>query len=173
MSILQKSSTNGLKKNIFGEKNPNVFFNSSIKSTNMPTFYFTNFLDSRKVPMADCLKREKRRILNKTVNYDNEYEIKKIDTNHEQTKIDNILKNTLNISSIPTSSILRLKSVANPELQFFFLDDKKGNYEVIFIDVYHLVLPAPDKSHKEKKANPKKKYEEHKNAKYCLSNFFK
>lgn len=173
MNILQKNSTNGLKKNIFGEKNPNVFFNSNIKSTNLPKFYFTNYLDSKKVPMVDCLKRERRKFLKKTVNYDKEYEIKPIKTTHEQAKIDEILKTTLNISNIPVSSIMRLKSIYNPELQLFFLDDKKGNYEVIFIDIYHLVLPAPDKSHNEKKANPKEKYETHKNASYCLSNIFK
>lgn len=173
MSILQKSSTNGLKKNIFGEKSPNVFFNSNIKSTNLPNFYFTNYLDNKRVPMVNCLKKEKRRILNKTLNYDNEYEIKTINTNREQLKIDTILKSTIGISNIPVSRILRLKSVYNPDLQFFFLDDKKGNYEVIFIDIYHLVLPAPNKLYKEKKANPKKKYEEHKNAAYCLSNIYK
>lgn len=174
MSILQKNSINGgLRKNIFGEKEPNVFFNSNIKSTNLPEFYFTNFLDSKRIPMADFLKREKRRILKNTVNYDNEYEIKTIDRNHEQKKIDKILKETLNKESISVSSIMRLKSINNPNAQFFFIDDKKGNYEVIFIDVYHLVLPAPDKERKEKKPNPKRKYEEHKNAKYCLSNIFK
>ena len=173
MSILQKSSTNGLKKNMFGEKNPNVFFNSNLKSTNLPKFHFTNYLDGKKAPMTSYLKKEKRRIINKRVNYDNEYEIKPIKTNNEQKKIDSILKSTLNMNSIPTSNIMRLKSVINPALQLFFLDDNKGNYEVIFIDIYHLVLPAPDKSHKETKANPKKTYEEHKNSKYCLSNIFK
>lgn len=88
-------------------------------------------------------------------------------------KIDNILGNTIGSASISASLLFRLKSINNPAVQFFFLDDLNGNYEVLFVDIYHLVLPAPDKGHKEKKANPKKTYDEHKLAKYCLSNIYK
>lgn len=176
MNILQKNSineiNNGIKKNIFGEKSPNVSFNSNIKSVNLPEFYFTNFLEKR-APMVGCLKRERRKFLQKSINYDAEYEIKSIDTNKEQKKIDKILKETINMSSIPVSRLLRLKSINNPDLQFFFKDDNEGNYEVLFIDIYHLVLPARNKFYKEKKANPKKKYDEHKHENYCLSNIFK
>lgn len=176
MSILQENliSKNGtLKtKNIFGEKEPNIFFNSEIKSTNLPKFYFTNFIDGKKSPMVDFLKKERRKFLKQQVDFDNEYEIKSIDRKTEQKKINEILKTTLNKSSINVSLLLRLKSIDNPRVQFFFIDDNEGNYEVLFIDIYHLVLPAPDKSYHEKKANPKKTYKEHEKASYCLSNIF-
>lgn len=175
MSILQKNliSKNGtIKKNIFGEREPNIFFNDGIKSTNLPKYYFTNFIDNSKSPIINTLKRERRRFLKKEVDIDNEYEIKFIEKNTEQAKVDEILKTTINRESIPVMTLCRLKSIFNPEVQFFFLDDLKGNYEVLFIDIYHLVLPAPDKEYNEKYPNPKKHYEKHKNAKYCMSNIF-
>lgn len=176
MSILQKSliNNNNLKtKNIFGEKNPNVFFSKDIKSVDLPKYYFTNFIDSSKDPLVSFLKSERRKILKKEMDFDKEYEIKDvINKTNEQKKIDAIIFNTLNLLNIPVSTIFRLKSVYNPNVQFFFLDDYQGNYEILFIDVYHLVLPAPDKSHHEIFANPKKRYKEHQNAKYDLNNIF-
>ena len=175
MSILQKNLINNkgiLKKNMFGEPEPNIFFHDDIKSTNIPEEYFTNYIDNKKSPMIDFLKRERRRFLKKQVDIDQEYDIKNIERTKEQKKVDKILKNTLNMGSIPILTLFRLKSINNPGVQFFFLDDLKGNYKVLFIDIYHLVLPAPDKSHGEKFPNPKKKYNEHKLAKYCISNIF-
>lgn len=64
MSILQKNliSNNGpLKKNMFGEPEPNIFFHDDIKSTNIPQYYFTNYIDSSKSPMINFLKTERRR----------------------------------------------------------------------------------------------------------------
>ena len=175
MSILQKNliNSNGtLEKNMFGEPEPNIFFHSEIKSTNIPEYYFTNYIDSRKSPMVHFLKQERRRFLEKQVDIDREYEIKNIKKTKEQKKLDKILMNTLNIPSIPILTLFRLKSVNNPEVQFFFSDDLNGNYQVLIVDIYHLLLPAPDKSHNEKFPNPKKKYGEHKIADYCISNIF-
>ena len=109
----------------------------------------------------------------KEVNFDSEYEIKDIKGKKEQKKIDEILKQTLGMPSINISTIFRLKYIDNPALQFFFLDDYNGNYHIIIVDIYHLILPAPDKEHHENVANPKKKYNEHKDASYCISNIFK
>lgn len=175
MSILQRaySQSNIKSKNIFDEEEPNIFFNNNIKSTDIPEMYFINFIDSRKSPLVNTLKREKRRILKKQVDYDNEYEIKNIEyKKDEKKKIERILNDTLGISLSNYSLLWRLKYRYNPEIQFFFLDDLSNNYEILFIDIYHLVLPAPDKSRRERWANPKKKYKEHKEAKFNLSNIF-
>lgn len=175
MSILQRVSNSNIKsKNIFGEDEPNIFFNKNIKSTKIPHMYFTNFIDNKKSPIIKTLKTEKRRILKKQVNFDNEYEIKNIIYKSiERKKIDTILKNTLGIS-IPNYTLLwRLKYIVNPKIQYYFLDNLDGTYEIVIVDIYHLILPAPDKSHKEKKPNPKKTYNEHSLASYCLSNIYK
>lgn len=175
MSILQKNlikNKKNITKNIFGEREPNIFFHENIKSVNLPKYYFTNYIDDKKSPLIKLLKRERGKFIRKQVNFDKEYELKSIDTNKEQLKVDEILKNTIGINSIPVKTIFRLKSIDNPSVQFFFLDDYQGNYKVLFIDLYHLVLPARDLSRKEKKANPKKTYENHKMANYCLSNIF-
>ena len=172
MSILQRAS-NLKMKNIFGEDEPNIFFNSNIKSTRIPAMSFTNYIDSKKSPIVSALKRERRKILKKQVDYDKEYEIKNIDyKTNEKKKIEKILKNTLGIS-LPNYSLLwRLKYLENPEIQFFFVDNLNGSYEILFVDIYHLVLPASNKLNKKKKANPKKKYKEHEKANFCLSNIF-
>lgn len=161
-----------LKKIYLEKESQTYFFNDGIKSTNLPKYYFTNFIDNRKSPIINFLKKERRRFLKKEVDIDNEYQIKFIEKNNEQLKVDEILKTTINRESIPIMTLCRLKSVSNPEVQFFFLDDLNGNYEVLFIDIYHLVLPAPDREHNEKYPNPKKHYEQHKNASYCMSNIF-
>lgn len=176
MSILQKNLINknaSITKNIFGESEPNIFFNEEIKSINLPKYYFINFIDSKKDPLVNFLKRERRRFLKKEIKFDSEYEIKNIiNKTNEQKKIDEIIKNTTGKTGIGVSLVFRLKSIYNPNVQFFFLDDLKGNYEVLFIDVYHLVLPAPDKLHKELFAKPQKKYNEHKNARYDIKEIF-
>ena len=175
MSIQQRiSSTNIKSKNIFGEDEPNIFFNSNIKSVKIPHLYFTNFINNKKSPLVNTLKQERRRIIKKQVDYDNEYEIKNIEyRNNERKKISKILYDTIGIK-IPDYSLLwRLKYIINPSIQYFFLDNLDGTYEIIIVDIYHLILPAPDKSHKEKKANPKKTYNAHSLANYCLSNIYK
>ena len=176
MSILQENVINkrGVfkRKNIFGEKEPNIFFNSNIKSINLPNFYFTNFIDSKRSPMVKFLKSQKYGFEAKTIDIDTYYEIKNIKYNTEQKKIDKILLETLNMESISTSLIFRLKSKRNTGVHFFFLDDLHGNYEVLFIDLYHMVLPAPDSERGEDVPNPKENYERHETANYCLSNIF-
>lgn len=176
MNTLQRNSIskNTLKnKNIFGDKEPNIFFNEDIKSTNLPKYYFTNYIDNRKNPVVKFLKNERRKFITKTVSFDEEYEIKGIkNKSNEQKKIDEILFSTLSLPSINISLLARLKSKVNPSVQFFFYDDLQGNYEVLFVDIYHLVLPAPDKSHHEIFANPKKKYKEHENDSFDISNIF-
>lgn len=175
MSILQRSLTNGnvKTKNIFGEKEPNVFFHDNIKSTNLKKFLFTNYLDNKKVPLVKALQTERRRILRKEVNYEEEYEIKNIEyRKNEKNKIDAILFDTIGIEKIDYSMLWRLKYKYNPAIQFFFLDDFHGNYEVLIVDIYHLVCPAPDREHGEIFANPKKTYKDHKDAKYNINNIF-
>jgi len=173
MSILQRNLINSKQKNIFGEKEPNVFFNDEIKSIKLSKYYFTNFIDSKKSPLVSALKNERRKILKKEVDYDRDYEIKNIEyRKSEQKKIKDILDNTTGNSNINYAMLFRLKNIYNPAIQFFFLDDLNGNYEILLIDIYHLVLPAPDKSHHEWFANPKKTYKEHEKASFDLSNIF-
>ena len=166
MSILQKNLINkNNSKNIFGEKNPNIFFNDKICSTNIP--------NHKKHPLVGALRNERRRLLKKEVDFDNEYEIKPIHyKKNEKQKISDILSQTIGYNNINYSMLWRLKFISNPEIQFFFLDDLSGNYEVLIIDIYHLIIPAADKDYHEKHANPKKKYFEHQNANYDLKHIF-
>lgn len=176
MSILQKTLIKGniiKSKNIFDEKNPKVKFNQNICSIDLPQYFFINYIDDGRKPIVKKLKNEKRRFTNNLIDYEEEYEIKPVlQKKNEQKKIDAILQGTIGMSTVDLNFLWRLKCYANPALQFFFLDKKDGTYEVLMIDVYHLLIPAADKDHGEKKANPKKTYQEHKDAKYNLSEIF-
>lgn len=161
------------EKNIFGKSNPNVIFNDRIKSVNIPKCNFTNYLHGKKSPLTKTLNQLNNRIKNNYVNYDVEFEIKKIDRiNEEKYKIKNILHKTYGNNSIDYNKFLRLKYRKNPEIQFFFLDDLNGNYEVIIVDIYHLVLAAIDRERHEEYAKPWEKYALHCDAYYCISNVF-
>lgn len=165
MSILKKNLINGNQiktKNMFGEKNPTVYFNPNISSTDIPKYFFTNYIDSKKSLIVKKIKQEKRRFTCNEINYEDEYEIKIVENRkNEQQKIDAILQNTIGIKTVDLNFLYRLKCYANKSLQFFFLEHPDGKYEVIIIDLYHLILPAADRDHYEKKANPKKTYKEH------------
>lgn len=176
MSILKKNLINGNQiksKNIFGEKNPTVYFNENICSTDIPQYFFINYIDSPKSQIVKKLKNEKRRFVSNDVIYEEEYEIKPVENRkNEQKRIDMVLQKTVGISTVDLNLLYRLKCYANQALQFFFLDKLNGEYEVLIIDLYHLIVPAADKDHNERKANPKKTYNEHKDAKYNLSEIF-
>ena len=175
MNILQNHSANNniLKtKNIFGTKQPKIEFHEKLSSTDLEQHFFTNFIDSRRDPMVKFLKNERRKMLTDKCNFDDEYEIKNIEyRKNEKEKIKDILEQTIGDSNIDYNLLIRLKSKENKGVQFFFLD-KEATCKVLIIDLYHLLLPAPNKEIGETKANPEKNYSKHKDAKFNLSNIF-
>lgn len=51
----------------------------------------------------------------------------------------------------------------------FLIFQKQNNYEVCFIDIYHLMFPTSDKYKGEKKEHGKEKYNEVREYRCCLS----
>ena len=187
MNIVQKplfsGTTLGAKslgtKPILGGKATDIYFNPNIKSVDIPEEFFTNYIDSRKSLIVKTIKNERRRILTKEVDYNREYEVKDIiNKSNEYKKIDKILKKTVGAVSINYNFLWRMKYISNPELQFFFYEKLNGTFEILIIDIYHLIVTAADRDHGEIVANPKKKYKEHhkdnpEKTMYNLSEIFK
>lgn len=178
MSILQRNLLNinilntkskVSSNNIFGSKQPVISFNKDIKSIDMRKYLFINKLNSVRSDLAKRIKQDQRRLATQQIDLDKEFEIKYIlNQSNEQQKLDDILLNTIG-KTVPVLSCVRLKTIGNEGLQYFVSDDYNGNHEVVLIDLYHLFMPSADRSIGEKRANPRKKYNEHKNDAYCLS----
>ena len=178
MSILQKNSLNkntlsiksiGNSTNIFGSSQPIIKFNINIKSIDVKKYYFINKISSTKSVLAKKIKNDQRRFLNHDIDIDKEFEIKYIlDQKGEQKKLDYILNNTIG-KTVPVLSCVRLKTIGNESLQYYVSDDYSGGTEVVLIDLYHLFIPAKDKSREEKHPNTRNTYYEHINDKHDLS----
>ena len=72
-----------------------------------------------------------------------------------------------NIRVIPT--LYKFKELNTKELQYYVEKIDVDNFIVRFIDLYHLVIPAPDYERGEKEEHSKEKYEFHKNDSINLS----
>lgn len=178
MSILQRNLLNinilnakskVSSNNIFGSKQPVINFNKDIKSIDIGKYFFINKLSSIRSDLAKRIKQDQRKFAAQQIDFDKEFEIKYIlSQTNEQQKLDDILLNTIG-KTVSVLSCVRLKTIGNEGLQYFVSDDYNGNLEVILIDLYHLFIPSPDKSIGERRANPRKKYNEHKNDIHCLS----
>ena len=178
MSILQKNllDINFLNnksiadaKNIFGSTKLKISFNKNIKSTNLSEHKFVNYINSKNKLLIKRLRTDERKFIDGLFDFDKDFEIKYLlDENNMQTKFEDILLNTLGTTTSVLSCV-RLKTPGNVSLQYIVSDNFTGAYEIIVIDLYHLLVFAADKSRGEKKPKPKKTYNEHKNDDKCLS----
>ena len=176
MSILKKRSDNSSlkatnllnKKNIFGDKNLKLSFKSNIKSVDIPNIYFNNYFKGND-SYYSFFKKEYSRIING--NFDIEtYNIKglSLTKNNLYNRISKVFLETYGYTyRLPY--LHRISKKNNEIFQIIYTDD---NYEIIIVDLYHLLIPAIDHEHKEKNKNLKKHYDEVKNNKYNLNNIF-
>lgn len=168
-------------KSLFDEnilkKRIEVDFSDALESVDIPDIYFNNYLESRKSPMTKYFKSQYKRMLN-SENYNllEDYEIKPVKGNSNYKKISKIVKKTSGNHYDYSELFFRLKNINrktnfyNPGLQFYYIlqDDK---YKIIFIDLYHMVIPAHNRDYPGAPKNPMENYDRHKNGSYNLSNF--
>lgn len=178
MSILQKNllKINLLDnksiadaKNIFGSTKLKISYNKNIKSTNLVKHKFVNYINSKNKALIKKLKTDERKFIDGLFDFDKDFKIKYLlDENNMQAKFDDILLNTLGTTTNVLSCV-RLKTPGNVSLQYIVSDNFTGAYEIIVIDLYHLLVFAADKSRGEKKPKPKRTYNEHKDDNKCIS----
>lgn len=178
MSILQKnlldinflsSKSIADAKNIFGSTKLKISFNKNIKSTNLAKHTFVNYINSKNKTLIKKLRTDERKFIDGLFDFDKDFKIKYLlDENNMQKKFDDILLSTIGTTTNVLSCV-RLKTLGNVSLQYIVSDNFTGTYEIIAIDLYHLLVFAADKSRGEKKPKPKRAYNEHKNDDKCIS----
>ena len=169
--LTDKETFNSLTKNksIFGDKNLTLKFNHNMKSINLSNYNFINFLLVEDKIYIKFLKKEINRIENNTFDILEEYNDKMIGMSPQlKTKIKDIYFQTYG-KKINLPYLKRLTKKSNERFQLYYYKVSDNNYLIIIVDLYHLLIPAADKSHNEKKKNPKQTYEKYKLANYDIA----
>ena len=174
-SFKRQKNINTQNYNYFGNRDVNVEFATSLKSVNTGNLScFTNFFPTRKCNNYKFVKKNIGDIVSNKITLvdDNLYEMRLVefaDNYFLEMKIRDIMECTFGnkVRNIPI--LYKFKELNNKELQYYVEKKDADNFEVKFIDIYHLVIPAPNKYIGETKENSAETYERHKNDKVCLS----
>ncbi len=160
-------------RNMFGSPTCKIDFGESLKSVNIEMCMFTNYFANKKI-FYKFVKKNINDIVNNRISLvdSNFFETKLVNIDNDfflELKIENILKLTTEkkVRTIPT--LYKFKELNNKELQYYVEKIDVDNFVVRFIDLYHLVIPAPDYERGETREHSKEKYELHKNDKINLS----
>lgn len=169
-----KAIKNTKNINIFGKKDCDIKFSKALKSVDTGDLTcFTNFFPSKKCNNYKFVKKNINDILSGQISLADEqnFEMKlvQIDGYFLEMKIKEIIKRTTGerIQDIP--ELYKFKEIHNKELQYYIVKIDSDNFEVKFIDIYHLVIPSPNKELGEITEQSKVKYHDHKMDKICLS----
>lgn len=111
----------------------------------------------------DFAKKEFNRIRNGNIDILEEYNDKYIGLNRKiQKRLSDVFYETYfyRINKLPY--LKRITKKGNERFQLYYHQIDNNNIEILFIDLYHLLIPAADKYVGEKEKNPKKVYEYYK-----------
>ena len=168
----QNKKTNN-SRNMFGSTTCKIDFGESLKSVNIEMYSFTNYFANKKI-FYKFVKKNINDIVNDRISLvdSNLFETKLVNIDNDfflKLKIENILglMSEKKIRVIPT--LYKFKELNNKELQYYVEKIDVDNFIVRFIDLYHLVIPAPDYEKGETEEHSKEKYESHKNDDFNLS----
>ena len=157
MSILKKPSikqSSSSKRTKIHGLDIKFKIDSNIKSVDIESIFFTNFLKKDKVKYR-FVKKEIG-IVKRNDNPLENYEMKEENYNKKnQARIKQVYSETYHAANV--TPLIRLKHINSKEFQLY-CQEINGDYVIKLIDVHHLIVPAADKDHNEKKANPQKKY---------------
>lgn len=169
-NFLKKSNAFS-KKKLFDTSKETVEIDEAMKSVNLPNHMFSNFLKGHKDPMFKFTKEHYYSIKNNRYNIFEEFELKDVEfkENLSKEKLVDIVNSTFD-RELQFNTVYRFKHRGNPKFQLYVNKENNNFYKVIIIDLYHLVIPAIDRSRERKKADIKADYEAVKNYDYCLSN---
>lgn len=158
---IQYNSVTNNSSNIFGNKNLNINFKNGIHSIDLPKYDFINYFYEFEKDYINFAKKEFKRLKNGNVDILEEYNDKPIGMNKKlKTKFSEVHYETY-FYNFKLPFLKRITKIGNERFQLYYYRIDDDNIEIIFIDLYHLLIPAADKGHKEKKANPKKTYEDY------------
>lgn len=170
-----KSRTNIIDKNIFGDKKEKIKMEGALKSVKVPKHFFTNFLANHGDPMFKFVKRQYYAMNDSNYDIYENFELKSVDFggNLKEQKLKDIYIETYGEKLNDVSQIYRLKNIENKAFQLYINKIDSNNYEIILIDLYHLIIPAADTYLRKTKADLKGDFDKVKNHNFCLSNVLK
>lgn len=164
--------TTGLKVSGFKTTTKKVNFDFAMNSVNLPSFDFTNFL-VKKSPLVKFVRGEYIKLLDNKIDLDDSTLYAPTLVSYSdpllKLKLITIIEKTRNTKVDKLPMIYKFKNKENQNFQIYVANDITNNYEVLAIDLYHLLIPAPDKSRGETVEHSKEKYEKYKLADYNLS----
>ena len=186
MNVFNKQNNKFLNKNKFNKKpiigkklfddtKEELEIDNALKSIHLPVYCFSNFLKSEKDVMFKFVRSEYKKMNNINYNIFEHFELKNVDFNRKnisQEKVSKITEETFG-SKMQINMIYRFKNLSNPAFQLYISKQNNDDFKVIIIDLYHLVIPAADKSKGRKTADLKADYDDVKNYNVCLSNIKK
>ena len=159
MSIQKKHSIKVLpskKKQTISGVEIEFEINPQVKSVDLDTIYFTNFLKQDKVKYK-FVKNEINRIKRNQIDTDS-YEIKPDSYSQKnKARIDRIYQETYN--SLNITPLIRIKNTDSQEFQIY-CQQQNGKYTIQLFDLHHLIVPAADKAHGQQVADIITKYDD-------------
>jgi len=166
-------SNSSFKTNKFKVVTKNVNFGNAMKSVNIDVLNFTNYL-VKGSPLVKFVRKQymdlenqrvdindQKKYIPTIVNFNNPFLTFKLTTIIEKTR-------RIKVDKLP-QIVYKYKCKENPEFQIYVANNTNNEYEVLAIDLYHLIIPAPDITKKETSEHSKEKYETFKLANYDLS----
>ena len=157
------------RKNMFGE-HIKISIRPKLHSVDIPEFYFNNYFKTKDEFYKNISKTLKRLITNPESISDFEY--KDLYFNGKCfEKFKRIHQDTYGYvveSEISNKCLHRFSHIGNRALQIYLFGTSKSS-EIIFVDLYHLLIPAADKEHGEEEKDPVLHYNEVKNNKVDLN----
>lgn len=153
-NILKKKNN----KNIFGG-DVNISIRSTLHSVDVPEYYFNNFFKSKDDFYKNIEKTLKRLVSNPKLIEDFEPKGLNIYGDYLE-KFRRIHQDTYGYvveSEISNKFIYRFSHKGNKAFQIYLFGSSESS-EIIFIDLYHLLIPGADKEHGEQVKDPIKHY---------------
>jgi len=155
--------------NIFGKKDFSITFKRGLKSVDLPSKNFINFLQRSDTNYISFIRKEIKKLYYGNVDILSEYKDKFITKDRETlSQMEAIFMETYGYN-IRLPFLKRLSKIRNSRFQLFYKVIDEDTIEIMFIDLYHLIIPAADVEHGEEEANPENTYNEFKDSDYNLT----
>ncbi len=161
-----KNIQNPFQKNIF-DMSYNWDFKRCLKSVDMDSELFVNYFSNKKDNLYKFVKSEYTWLINNQDNVFERFELKPLFDTKFYDRLRNIAYETSHIRYGYINSVARLKHNENGAFQLYYMVQ---NNTIIFlvIDIYHLLIPAPDYTYGKPVKNPSEDYYSNKGKRFGL-----
>ena len=145
--------------NMFGSKSK-VIFKNGLRSVDISKHNFINFASNKEPNYIKFIQKEINKLKQGTIDILKEYKEKWVGmTPNVKIRLNDVFYETY-YYNIGLPYLKRLSKKGKPKFQLYYKYDKSTDTaEIIFVDLYHLLIPAANKQIGETKASPEKTYQ--------------